>query len=150
MAVYPFLFFIPAPGTALVQPVWVEDLAVGMSWMLNNHELVNQTVEVGGPEFLTIEEVAHMVMRAAGMNRMLVHMRPSYLRMVAVTLEYMYPAFPHSVYWLDYLANDRTTDIDSMSRNFGLLPEQMSSHLEYLSGKNWRQAARQDLRRSQE
>lgn len=147
MAVYPLLFFIPMPGTALVQPVWVEDLAVGMTWMLGNPELVNQTIEIGGPEFLTIEEVAHMVMQAAGMERWLVHLRPAYLRILAVTLEYMYPDFPHSVYWLDYLANDRTTDIDSMSRIFGLLPERMTDHLSYLSGVNWRKAARADLRR---
>ncbi len=147
MAVYPFMFFLPAPGTALVQPVWVEDLAVGMAWLLDNPELKNQTLEIGGPEFLTIEEVAQMVIQATGMQRMLVHLRPSYLRMVAVTLSYMYPAFPHSVYWLDYLANDRTTDIDSMSRLFGLLPERMNSHLGYLSKKNWRKAAREDLRR---
>lgn len=147
MAVYPLLFLIPMPGTALVQPVWVEDLAVGMTWMLDNPELVNQTIEIGGPEFLTIEEVAHMVMQAAGMNRWLVHLRPSYLRIVAVTLEYMYPDFPHSVYWLDYLANDRTADIDSMSRIFGLLPERMTNHMGYLSGVNWRKAAREDLHR---
>ncbi|MCB2179748.1 NmrA family NAD(P)-binding protein [bacterium] len=148
MAVYPFLFFVPAPGTALVQPVWVEDLAIGMTWMLDNPEMVNQTIEIGGPEFLSIEEVVRMVMQAAGMERLLVHLRPSYLRIVAVTLEYMYPDFPHSVYWLDYLANDRTTAIDSMSRTFGLLPERMTSHLSYLSNVNWRKAAREDLRRS--
>ncbi|MEJ2758224.1 MAG: hypothetical protein P8046_07050, partial [Anaerolineales bacterium] len=122
----------------------------GLTWLLDNPERINETIEVGGPEFLAIEEIVQMVMQETGMHRMLVHLRPSYLRMVAVTLSYMYPAFPHSVYWLDYLANDRTTDIDSMSRLFGLLPERMTNHLGYLSEENWRKAARQDLRRHNE
>jgi NADH dehydrogenase len=147
MAVYPFFFFLPNPGDALVQPVWVEDLATILTWLLDNRELDDQTVEVGGPEFLTIQQVAEEVMRVTGMNRMLVNIRPSYLRIIAITMEYLYPAFPHSVYWLDYLANHRTCAIDSMARQFGLLPERMSNHLEHLVGRRWGRIARQELRR---
>ena len=122
IAVYPLVFFIPSPGNALVQPLWVEDLATILTWLLDNPEMENQTVEIGGPDYLSIQEVVEEVMSATGMNRNLIQLRPSYLRLVAMTLEYLYPAFPHSVYWLDYLANDRTCDIDSVSRLFGLLP----------------------------
>ena len=81
------------------------------------------------------------------MNRRIVHLRPSTLRIVAVSLEYLFPRFPTSIYWLDYLANDRTCDIDSVSRIFGLLPTRFSSQLEHLSGKRWGRLARQSLRR---
>ena len=148
MAVYPLIFFLPSPGKALIQPLWVEDLATLLTWLLDNPEMNNQTVEIGGPEYLSIFEVVESVMQATGMNRYLIGLRPSYLRLVAITLEYLYPAFPHSVYWLDYLANDRTCEIDSVSRLFGLLPARMYSHLDYLKGVQWGKLARQDLRRN--
>jgi NADH dehydrogenase len=147
MGVYPFLFFVPSPGNALVQPLWVEDLATILTWLLDKNDLNNETVEIGGPEFLTIEQVVQQVMVAAGMHRRIVHLRPSTLRIVAVGLEYLFPKFPTSIYWLDYLANDRACDIDSVSRIFGLLPTRFSSHLEHLSGKRWGRLARQSMRR---
>lgn len=148
MGVYPFMFFLPSPGDALVQPVWVEDLAVILTWLLDTRVMDNQTEELGGPEFLTIQKVTKEVMQVTGMNRLLINIRPSYLRMMAITLEYLYPGFPHSVYWLDYLADNRTCEIDSMSRKFGLLPERMSNHLDYLAGKRWGRIARQEIRQS--
>jgi NADH dehydrogenase len=147
IAVYPLVFFIPSPGNALVQPLWVEDLATILTWLLDNPEMENQTVEIGGPDYLSIQEVVEEVMSATGMNRNLIQLRPSYLRLVAMTLEYLYPAFPHSVYWLDYLANDRTCDIDSVSRLFGLLPARFGNHLDYLEGIKWGKLARQEMRR---
>ncbi len=118
-----------------------------MTWLLNKPELENQTVEIGGPEFLTIEEVVEQVMSAASIQRMVVKMRPSTLRLVAIVLENLYPTFPHSVYWLDYLANDRSCDIDSLTRYFGLLPARFGSQLNYLSGQPWSRMARRSLRR---
>ena len=147
MAVYPFFFFLPSPGNAMLQPLWVEDLATALSWLLQNNELVNQTIEVGGPEFLTIRQIAEEVMGVTGMNRLLVNLRPSTLRLVAIMLEYLYPNFPHSVYWLDYLASDRTCDIDSISRYFGLLPARFGSHLSFLEDRPWGRLARESLRR---
>ncbi|MBN2044180.1 MAG: NAD(P)H-binding protein [Anaerolineales bacterium] len=147
IAVYPFLFFLPAPGNAMLQPVWVEDLVTALTWLLDNDELNSQTIEVGGPEFLSIREVVEAVMQTTGMNRTLVNLRPSTLRMVAVILEYLYPNFPHSVYWLDYLANDRTCEIDSVSRHFGLLPVRFNNTLDYLKGQRWGKLARESLRR---
>jgi NADH dehydrogenase len=147
MAVYPFFFFLPSPGDAMLQPLWVEDLATTITWLLDSSKYVNQTIEIGGPEFLTIRQVAEEVMRATRMNRLLVNVRPSTLRLIAILLEYLYPNFPHSVYWLDYLANDRTCDIDSVSRLFGLLPARFGSTLGHLEGKRWGSLARESLRR---
>ncbi|HKJ26806.1 MAG TPA: NmrA family NAD(P)-binding protein, partial [Anaerolineales bacterium] len=147
MAVYPLVFFLPGTGDAYIQPLWVEDLATCLTWLLDREDLTDQTVEIGGPEFLTIQQVAELVMEVSGIQRMLIHMRPSYLRIVAVLLEYLFPNFPQSITWIDYLANDRITSIDSVSRNFGLLPARMATTLDYLKDKNWGRLARQDMRR---
>ncbi|MEN8242572.1 MAG: NmrA family NAD(P)-binding protein [Chloroflexota bacterium] len=148
LAIYPGVFFLPDKGDSLLQPIWVEDLATCLTWLLEKEELLNQTIEIGGPEFLTIREVIEQVMAASGMKRFLVGLQPSYLRLLAITLEYMFPAFPHSVYWLDYLAANRTCEIDSVSRIFGLLPVRLSQQLGFLEGQNWRRLAQADLIRA--
>jgi NADH dehydrogenase len=148
ISIYPFIFFLPDKGDSLLQPIWVEDLATCLSWLLEKPELVNQTIEIGGPEFLSIRQIVEEVMAATGMKRHLVSLQPSYLRLVAIMLEYTFPSFPHSVYWLDYLAADRTAEIDSVSRNFGLLPVRLSQQLGFLKGQNWRRLAQADILRS--
>ncbi len=147
MAVYPLIFFIPGPGNNLIQPLWVEDLATMLTWLLDSPGMKNETLEVGGPEYMLIQEVAEHLMSVTGMSRTLIQLRPSYLRIVAISLEYLFPSFPHSVYWLDYLANDRTCELDSVSRQFGLLPARMGSHLDYLRGIKWGKLARKEMRR---
>jgi hypothetical protein len=42
------------------------------------------------------------------------------------------------VYWLDYLAANRTTSLDTAPRVFGLLPSRLSQRLAYLEGQPWR------------
>jgi NADH dehydrogenase len=148
ISLYPFVFFLPDKGDSLLQPIWVEDLATCLSWLMEKDELVNQTIEIGGPEFLTIRQVIEEVLAVTGMKRYLVSLQPSYLRLVAISLEYMFPAFPHSVYWLDYLASDRTCEIDSVTRYFGLLPVRLSQQLGFLEAVNWRRQAQKDLLRS--
>lgn len=147
LAVFPFVFMLPERGKALVQPIWVEDLVTSLTWALGLEETVNQTIRVGGPEFLSIRQVLEEVMAASGMKRYLVGVQPSYLRIVGVFLEYFFPFLPVSVYWIDYLADDRICDIDSVSRHFGLLPVRFSKHLDHLKGHNWRRQVLKDLRR---
>jgi NADH dehydrogenase len=41
--------------------------------------------------------------------------------------------FPISLFWLDYLAVDRTCPLDTLPRQFGLMPARFTHHLEYLA-----------------
>jgi len=38
-----------------------------------------------------------------------------------------------SIYWLDTLAIDRTTNLDVMPKEFGIIPARFKSHLDYLA-----------------
>jgi hypothetical protein len=43
---------------------------------------------------------------------------------------------PINVYWMDYLAENRTTSLDSMSRIFEINPARMKQKLTHLKGKH--------------
>jgi len=134
----PWFFLLPGDGHTRLQPIWVEDLATSMVWALENAQVRNQTFEIGGPEFLTFRQVVELVMGQLGIARALLPVRPPYLRALTVTLEMLIPRLPVSVFWLDYLAVDRTCSLDTIPRQFGLMPARFSQRLDHLSGRSWR------------
>ena len=145
---FPLAFFTPGDGQTLIQPLWVEDLATCLTWALDDEQTRNRVYEIGGPEFLTLQQVVSTVMSKIGTRRPFVHISPPALRIITVILEYFLPASPVSVYWLDYLAANRTCALDTIPRSFNLMPARFSKRLDYLTGQNWwREMWRSVLRR---
>ncbi len=133
----PFFFLMPGNGTTLLQPLWIEDLVTCLVWSLEDAETSNRTIEVGGPEYLTFDQVVHLVMQAIGVRRRIINMRPPYLRGLTVFFDSIFPKLPVSVYWLDYLAANRTCALDTVPRVFNLMPARLSQRLVYLQDQNW-------------
>ncbi len=145
----PFIFLIPGDGSTLLQPLWVEDLVTCLTWALDDDESRNQIYEIGGPEYLTIKDVVNMVMTVSGLHRRVLPVRPPYLRGITVLLESIFPGLPVSVYWIDYLATNRTCALDTVPRVFNLMPARMSQHLGYLEQSDWRLSLWQSIKRRQ-
>lgn len=144
----PRFFFVPGDGESLLQPLWVEDLATCLTWALADPQTYNQMYEIGGPEYLTFNQVVQTIIEALGIQRSLVHMRQPYLRAITVLLETVLPSTPVSVYWLDYLATNRAGSLDAIPRLFDLMPSRLSQRLAYLEDSNWRRTMwRSPLRR---
>jgi len=134
----PFFFLVPGEGDTLLQPLWVEDLATALLWALDDEATRNQVYSLGGPEYLTFNDVVYLVMEKLRLHRTPVYLKPPYLRGITVLLETLFPSLPVSVYWLDYLAANRTCSLDTLPRFFNLMPARMSHRLDYLHGVNWR------------
>jgi len=134
----PYFFFVPEEGNTLLQPIWVEDLATCLVWALDNDLTINQTYSIGGPEYLTFNHIVESILEQIKLRRRLVHMFPPYLRGLTVLFESMFPGLPVSVYWLDYLATNRTCSIDVMTRVFNILPARFDHTLDHLKDSNWR------------
>ena len=134
----PYLFFVPEEGNTLLQPIWVEDLVTCLVWALDNDLTINQTYSVGGPEYLTFNHIIQSVLERIKLRRRLVHMFPPYLRAMTVLFEDIFPGLPVSVYWLDYLATNRTCSLDMMTRVFNILPSRFDHRLDHLKETNWR------------
>jgi uncharacterized protein YbjT (DUF2867 family) len=134
----PFYLPVPGDGLTLLQPLWVEDLVTCLVWTLEDNQTRNQTLSVGGPEFLNFTQILTLIMEQTHTSRRLVHVSPPYLRLLTVVLEAILPSLPTSVYWIDYLAANRTCALDTIPRTFNLLPSRFSHRLEYLQNQNWR------------
>jgi len=138
ISTFPFFFLVPGNGRTQIQPLWVEDLVTCLTWALDDMNTRNEMYEVGGPEFFTFTQIVEMIMQTIEIQRRLLFLRPPYLRGITVALEALFPGLPVSVYWLDYLAANRTCALDTVPRVFNLMPSRLSQRLEHLRNRNWR------------
>jgi NADH dehydrogenase len=129
----------------LVQPLWVEDLATCLVWALHESGTVNQTYEVGGSEYLSLEQVVDTIMEVIHRPRLLVSWPMPIMRALTVMTESVFPRFPTSVFWLDYMAVNRTCPVDAIPHVFGLMPARFASRLDYLRGVHWGREALRTL-----
>jgi NADH dehydrogenase len=127
LAAAPGFLPLPSNGGTLVQPLWVEDLVTCLIWSLENPDTINQTCQVGGSEHISLRQDTTLVMQASNQPR----------RLVTLLMDSLFPRFPASIFWLDYLAVNRTCALDSVPRLFGLMPSRFASRLDYLRNVHW-------------
>jgi len=129
----PLFLFIPEDGDMLLQPLWVEDLVVCLGLALDDDQMINQTIQVGGGEYLSFRDVMELLLKKKHKRRILVPASPAYLRLLGLFWDQLQPKRSISYYWLDYLAADRTCAVDTLPRLFGLLPARYGQLLDNLN-----------------
>ena len=137
LAVAPGFLPLPSKGETLVQPLWIEDLVTCLIWALDNPETVNQTYDIGGSEYLSLRQVVKLIMDVTHQPRLMVNWPTQSMRALTIIMEFFFPRFPASIFWLDYLAVNRTCPVDTIPRIFGLMPARFASRLDYLRGGHW-------------
>jgi uncharacterized protein YbjT (DUF2867 family) len=137
LAAAPGFLPLPSKGTTLVQPLWVEDMATCLVWALDNPETIAHTYEIGGSEYISLRQVARSIMDITRQPRLMVNWPAQSMRALTILMEFVYPNFPTSIFWMDYLAVNRTCPVDTIPRVFGLMPARFASRLDYLRGGRW-------------
>jgi NADH dehydrogenase len=137
VGISPLFFPIPGNGSTLLQPLWVDDLATAITWALDEPSTVDRTIEIGGPEYISFKQILQMIMTASSAPRIILPARPPYLRAGAWLMERLMLYSPINPLWLDYLAVDRTTDLNTLPHIFGLQPSRMEDKIDYLGERNW-------------
>ncbi|MDD2521523.1 MAG: NAD(P)H-binding protein [Anaerolineaceae bacterium] len=128
-------FFLPGEGQVLLQPLWVDDFVTSLIWSMDMPGMLNRIIEVGGPEQLSYREIAELVGQAMGRNTKFLNISPVQYSFFTQMVENNMKDPPVNVYWMDYLAENRTTALDSMSRIFEINPARMKLKLTHLKGK---------------
>jgi len=133
----PGLFLMPGDGRISLQPLWVEDLVTCLEWSLSDLTSLNQTIALGGPEFITFGQMVQTVMEVLGVRRLVIPVRPPFLRAGAWLMEQVLPRSPLTTRWLDHLAVNRTCELTSVTQHFGLKPARFVNTVDYLRDKKW-------------
>lgn len=136
LRISPGFILVPGEGSALLQPLWINDLITCLLLSMEEPKMINRTLPIGGIEMLNYREILGIIMKETGIKRFLVSVSPEFLRRTTLWVDQLYPKFPVSIYWLDQLATDRVTNLDTIPREFNLMPSRFKNQLDYL--KNWK------------
>ena len=133
----PLFFLQPGQGGYLQQPLHVNDLVEALARSLRRIDIVDDIVNVGGPEYMTFSELLQTIMRVTKMPRSLISVPPYFLRLLAQLFSHILPRSLITDQWFDLVTVSRTTSIQNLRRTFDIQPKRLEDTLRlYLSDKN--------------
>lgn len=118
----PGVVAIPGDGRARFQPLAVDDLAIGIERSLGDPAMVGQTIELGGPAYLTYRQIVDEVMRVTGKRRLPLSLPVPLISALTVVTDRVLPIFPVSHDQVGSLRVNNFTDLDAFERTFGVAP----------------------------
>lgn len=125
----PFVFLMPGYGEVSLHPLYVEDLVTCIERSLELITVVDQVLEVGGPEYTTLSDMLLTIMRVTRMRRVLISVPPYALRWIARLYGFVLPRSLLTPQWMDILATNRTTQLGNVYDYFHFQPRRFEDTL---------------------
>ncbi len=116
------LFFVPGEGEAVLQPLWVEDLVSCLAIALENIDMIDETISMGGPELLPYRRIVLRVMYTINASRPIVGLPLLVHKASAWFLDGLFARWPYNERWVELLSANQTTDLGTVERRFGFRP----------------------------
>lgn len=120
-------------GRTMMQPIAVEDIARCLVAAYENEDTIGATIEVGGPEYFTYEEILDLVAETLGTRTVKVHVPTDLMRYAVGFMEMLMPRPPVTREQLKMLHLDICTELDSIQSAFGFVPRSLKGNIDYIS-----------------
>jgi len=121
----PFFRPVPGDGLAKFRPITVDDVALCSTRALTTEAATGQTIDLGGSDELTLNQVLNEIAIAADIRKPAVNIPMSLMKMGARFAQLL-PTPPVTVGQLRMLEEGSTCDIGPMQRIFNFTPEGFS------------------------
>lgn len=125
----PLVVFQPSHGENLLNPIYINDLITALEYSMEKVSLVDETVDIGGGEFMTYNELIRTVMRVTNTKRMIFPLPPYILRWITLLANAIFPRWPITRQWFDLLAGNRTTQLGNLYNYTGVRPVRIEDTL---------------------
>jgi uncharacterized protein YbjT (DUF2867 family) len=116
---------VPGDGRPKFRPISVADVALCFTLALTTDAATGQTIDLGGADELTLNQVLGEIATYAGVTKPAVHI-PMPLMKIGARLAQLLPAPPVTVGQLRMLEEGSTCDIEPMKQIFKIGPEGFS------------------------
>lgn len=145
----PIVFLMAGRGEVVLHPIYIDDLISALLRSLELIDTVDATVEIGGPEYITLEDLIRTVMRVSGASRVILPVPPYLLRWISAIYSRVFPRSLITPQWMDLLATNRTASLGNIFNTFGIQPRRFEDTLlTYMPEKSyWWPMVRYTLRR---
>lgn len=125
----PFVFLMPGRGEVVLHPLYIDDIVSVLRQTLENINTVDQMLEVGGPEYITLHDLIRTIMRVTGRYRIILSVPPYLLRWINRLTRLILPRTLLTPQWLDILATNRAAQIGTLTRYYDLKPHRLEDTL---------------------
>ncbi|NHN59809.1 complex I NDUFA9 subunit family protein [Halorussus sp. JP-T4] len=133
----PYVSGLPSGGSTRFQPIWVGDLAPMLADCVDEEDRGGETYELGGPEVLTLADVARQIYAAEGKSLRVLPI-PMPLAELGLTVGGAVPGFPMGPDQYRSLRFDNTVGGGDSDANdvhaFGVGPAELRTFDDYLAG----------------
>jgi uncharacterized protein YbjT (DUF2867 family) len=126
----PFLAPLPGGGKTKFQPIWLGDFVPMMADAVEDDDHAGATYDIGGPEVLTLAEVAKLSRQALGQSTTIIPV-PMPLAGVGLSIMGAVPGFPFGADQYRSLQMDNVTEHNDVSA-FGVSEAELKTLREYL------------------
>ncbi len=145
----PLVYLMPGRGEVVLHPIYIDDLVEALVRSLELVDTIDTTMDIGGAEYITVEDMIYTVMRVSGVNRTVIPTPPYLLRSLSGIYSRIFPRSLMTPQWLDILATNRTAPLGNIYNYFGIRPRRFEDTLlTYMPDKGyWLPMLRYTLRR---
>jgi uncharacterized protein YbjT (DUF2867 family) len=138
LAITPGIFLMPGRGETALHPIYIDDVVQAICRSLDEMATVDEVIEFGGAEYITLEDLILTVMRVSGNPRTIVSVPPYLLRWINSVYERLLPRTLITGQWFDILAANRTARLGNMYQYFAFQPRRLEDTLlKYMRGKRY-------------
>lgn len=113
---------IPGDGKPRFRPIFIDDVTACFARSLTAEAATNQTVDIGGADELTLNDVLAEIARCAGVRKPAVHIPLPFMFAGAAIMQNVLKNPPVTTDQLHMLREGSTCDIGPMKRIFGVNP----------------------------
>lgn len=151
LSVSRFLPLVPLPGAnAVLQPVWVEDVARALVKCLNLPQVAGNHVQLGGPDVMTLRQLLTTAMKHKGGRRPIMGLSRLPSDAVAAVLQWLPdPLLTREFVPLFQVPNVVSDDATFTFRSLGLVPCTVDEAFSTYLGRGKHQQQQQSQERSQ-
>ena len=134
----PLVFLMPGQGEVVLHPIYIDDVVAALIGSLEALDTVDKVIEIGGPEYITLEDLIRTVMRVSGVSRTVIGVPPYLLRWLTAIYGRVLPRSLITAQWLDILAANRTARLGNIFQYYGIHPRRFEDTLlTYLRGRHY-------------
>ena len=125
-------------GRNRFQPIAVEDVAKCLALAVGREDLKGRTIELGGPEQLSYNEMVSVVARTLAIRRLRIHVPVWMMYVAAAIMERLLPRAPITTDQLRMVSLRNVAEPDVVENTFGFTPRTMAGNIDYATAVRFR------------
>jgi len=129
LTINPFFFLMPGQGEIVLHPIYIQDLIQALVDSLENVDIIDRVIEIGGAEYTTLQDLLFTVMRVTGLQRAIIPVPPYMMRWIVGAYSRILPRALMTPQWLDILATNRTANLGNTYDYFRFHPRRFEDTL---------------------